>query len=186
MAKGVHNTELLKQQFDPETGEEYPAMTCINDESMAERCKDPNAIKVVWSIKAGQKFNTQICILLRDAIKNGKINFLKSELMVDEYLTKNYKPYKKMSLTEQTKIKIAYLQTTLTAYELIKLKTIATGQDIKVKEPGNARKDRYSSLAYNQWCVSQLEQQLKPKYQDTESLINKLIIRRGTYGGKKI
>ena len=165
---------ITKPHYDPETGEEYPAMTCINDEDMAARCKDPNAKKVVWSVKASQKFNTQICILLRDGIRNGRVNFLKNELLVDEYLKKNYKPYSKLSPTEQAKIKMGYLQTTLAGYELVKLQTMSTGTDIKVKEQSGARKDRYSSLAYNQWCANQLELQLRPNYTDTQSLVDKL------------
>lgn len=165
---------ITKSHYDPETGEEYPAMTCINDDDMAIRCKDPNARKVVWSVKASQKFNTQICILLRDGIRNGRVNFLKNELLVEDYLKKIYKPYPKLSPSEQAKIKMAYLQTTLAGYELIKLQTISIGADIKVKEVSGARKDRYSSLAYNQWCASQLELQLKPNYTDTQSLIDKL------------
>lgn len=174
---------ITKSHYDPETGEEYPAMTCINDDDMAARCKDPNAIKAVWSVKAGAKMNTLICRLLRDAIKNGKISFLKNELVVDEILEKNFKHYKKLTPTEKAKIKTGYLQTTLAAYELIKLQTSMVGNEIKVRELPGARKDRYSSLAYNQWCVSQLEQQLKPQYIDTQSLVDKLAshIRRASY-----
>lgn len=168
---------ITKPHYDPETGEEYPAMTCINDSDMADRCKDPNAIKVVYSVKASQKFNTQICILLRDGIRNGRINFLKPELLIDEYLKKAYKPFTKLSPTEKTKIKMGYLQTTLAGYELIKLKSISMGAEIKVKEQSGARKDRYSSLAYNQWCANQLELELKPSYQDTQTLVSKLASR---------
>lgn len=174
---------ITKSHYDPETGEEYPAMTCINDEDMSSRCKDSNAIKVVWSVKASQKFNTQICILLRDRIRNGRVNFLKNELLVDDYLTKKYKPFVKLSPTEQAKLKMGYLQTTLAGYELIKLQTVSTGTDIKVKELSGARKDRYSSLAYNEWCASQLELQLRPNNTDTQSLIDKMVnhIHRARY-----
>lgn len=177
---------IICNHFDPETGEEYKALTCINDEDMASRCKVPDANKVVYSVKANARFNTQICTLLRDKIRNGTVNFLKSELMVDEYLTKAYKPYKNLSPTEQAKLKTGYLQTTLAAYELIKLQTLASGNEIKVKEGSDARKDRYSSLAYNQWCISQLEQELQPRNADTQTLIDKMIIRRGSYHNKKI
>lgn len=168
---------IICDHYDPETGEEYKALTCVNDDDMASRCKVTDAKKVVYSVKASAKFNTQICTLLRDKIRNGTVNFLKSELMVDEILTKIYKPYKNLTPTEQARIKTGYLQTTLAAYELIKLQTIASGNEIKVKEGSDARKDRYSSLAYNQWCVSQLELQLKPKYTSTQSLIDKLSSR---------
>ena len=42
---------------------------------------------------------------------------------------------------------------------------IKNGQ-IKVKEVSGMRKDRYSSIAYNYWCMCQLELQLKPKKQN--------------------
>ena len=178
---------IICDHYDPETGKEYKALTCVNDDEMAARCKVTDANKVVWSVKASAKFNTQICTLLRDKIRNGTVNFLKSELLIDEYLTKEYKPYKNLSMSEKAEIKKAYLQTTLAAYELIKLQTSAlNGSDIKVKEVSGARKDRYSSLAYNQWCASQLEMQLVPKHQDTQKLIDKLVIRRGKYNGRRI
>jgi hypothetical protein len=170
---------IVQEHYDPETGETYPAMTCINDDDMAERCKDPSALKVVWSIKANAKFNSQICIALRDGIRNGRIDLPKNELMVNDFLTKEYKQYKKLSPTEQLKIKMAYLQTTMAIYELIKLRTLIKDGNVSVKELGGMRKDRYSSIAYNYWCVGQLEQKLRPRNISTESLVKQLTIRKG-------
>ena len=39
---------------------------------MAERCKDPEAEKVIYSIKATAKFNSDAAVYLRDCIKRGK------------------------------------------------------------------------------------------------------------------
>lgn len=61
-------------------------MTCINDKDMAERCKVRDANKVVWSVKANANFNNEICVLLRNGIQNGKINFLISEQDADSSL----------------------------------------------------------------------------------------------------
>ena len=170
---------IIQDHFDPETGKTFKAMTCINDEDMAARCKIKDANPVVWSVKANTSFNSQICIALRDGIRNGKINLLKNELVIDEFLTKNYKGYSKLSPTEQARIKMAYVQTTMAVYELIKLKTIVKGTNVAVKESYGMRKDRYSSLAYNYWCAGQLEQQLTPKTEDTQELVDRLVIRRG-------
>lgn len=174
---------LTEPIYDPETGETYPPMTCVNDDDMAARCKYKDALKVIYSVKASSKFNSQIYIALRDAIKNGKINFPKNEMFVEEYLAKEYKPYRKMSLTEQTRIKTAYINTTLLSYELVKLQTMATGNEIRVKEISGMRKDRCSSISYLNWCAGELEQKLRPKSTDTQSLINKMIVRRGSYNG---
>lgn len=171
---------IIKNHYDNETGKQYDALNCINDESMQMRCQIPMAKKVIWSIKANARFNNQICTSLRNGIKSGKIQFPKNELMVEEYLMKNCKGYKNMSSIKQTKVKMAYFQTTLAALEMIKLRNFHDSQgNIVLKEQSGMRKDRYSSLAYNYWVACQLELQLKPKVQDTQTLVNRMVMRKG-------
>lgn len=170
---------ITKEQICQENGKRYQAMTCINDKDMAERCKVRDANKVVWSVKANANFNNEICVLLRNGIQNGKINFLIPEQDADSSLKETYKGYFKMSPTEQAKLKMSYIQTTFAVYELIKLDHEVKNGNIKVKEVEGMRKDRYSSIAYSYWCACQLELKLKPKTQNTQSLINKLPIRQG-------
>lgn len=170
---------ITKDQICQENGKRYQAMTCINDKDMAERCKVRDANKVVWSVKANANFNNEICVLLRNGIQNGKINFLIPEQEADSSLKETYKGYFKMSPTEQAKLKMSYIQTTFAVYELIKLDHEVKNGNIKVKEVEGMRKDRYSSIAYSYWCACQLELKLKPKTQDTQSLVSKLPIRQG-------
>ena len=170
---------VIKSHYDNETGKTYGALTCCNDEDMAIRCKEKNALSAIWSVKANATFNNQICIALRDGIRNGRINFLKNELMVDTILDKDYSGYSKMSQQEQARMKLAYVQTTMAIYELIKLRTFTKGVNITVKESYGMRKDRYSSLAYNYWCACQLERELRPDDTDTQSLVDQLVIRKG-------
>ena len=169
---------ITKDQICQENGKRYQAMTCINDKDMAERCKVRDANKVVWSVKANANFNNEICVLLRNGIQNGKINFLIPEQDADSSLKETYKGYFKMSPTEQAKLKMSYIQTTFAVYELIKLDHEVKNGNIKVKEVEGMRKDRYSSIAYSYWCACQLELKLKPKTQDTQSLVSKLPIRQ--------
>lgn len=168
---------IIKDQYDPETGETYKALTCCNDPDMAARCKVKDAQKVVWSVKATSAFNNEICVLLRNGIQNRKINFLVSEHDGEEVLRDVFKSYNKFSLTEQNALKMPYIQTTMTQYELIKLEHEVKNGNIKVKEISCMRKDRYSSLAYNYWCACQLELKLKPKQRDTNKLVSQLTIR---------
>ena len=170
---------ITKDQICQENGKRYQAMTCINDKDMAERCKVRDANKVVWSVKANANFNNEICVLLRNGIQNGKINFLIPEQDADSSLKETYKGYFKMSPTDQAKLKMSYIQTTFAVYELIKLDHEVKNGNIKVKEVEGMRKDRYSSIAYSYWCACQLELKLKPKTQDTQSLVSKLPIRQG-------
>lgn len=172
---------ITKEQICQENGKRYQAMTCINDKDMAERCKVRDANKVVWSVKANANFNNEICVLLRNGIQNGKINFLIPEQDANSSLKETYKGYFKMSPTEQAKLKMSYIQTTFAVYELVKLDHEVKNGNIKVKEVEGMRKDRYSSIAYSYWCACQLELKLKPKTQNTQSLINRLPIRQPSH-----
>ena len=137
-------------------------------------------------VKANDKFNNEICVLLRNGIDNGKVSFLISEENCEEIISKElYKGFNKLTPTAQAKIKNPYLQTTMAQYELIKLDHEVKNGNIKVKEQSGMRKDRYSSIAYNYWCACQLELNLKPKTSQND-LLNKLTAQiRGGIGVKK-
>lgn len=166
---------ICKDQYDSSTGKTYRAMTCINDDDMAIRCKVKDANKVVRSVKASANFNNEICILLRNGILNGRISFLIPEQECEEAIMKNYRQYSKLSPTDQAAIKMPYAQTTMAEYELIKLDHEVKNGNIKVKEKSGMRKDRYSSIAYNYWCACQLALALKPK-QSTNDLLKYISI----------
>lgn len=154
---------LIQDIVDPTTGELYPALSCCNDKSMAERCKVNNAPKVIWSIKASASFNNEICTLLRSGFQNGKINLLVSEFEAEEILKDKIKGFNKMPAYEQMQYKLPYIQTTLLIYELINLEYEIKGTNVKVTEKTGMRKDRYSSLAYNYWVQCQLEREMLKK-----------------------
>lgn len=156
---GVYDM-LIQDMVDPATGELYPALSCCNDKTMAERCKVDNAPKVIWAIKASASFNNEICILLRSGFQNGKINLLVSEFEAEEVLRDKIKGYSKMPAYEQMQYKLPYIQTTLLVYELINLEYEVKGTNVKITEKSGMRKDRYSSLAYNFWVQCQLEREM--------------------------
>ena len=151
---------LIQDMVDPTTGELYPALSCCNDKTMAERCKVDNAPKVIWSIKASASFNNEICTLLRSGFQNGKINLLISEFEAEEILRDKIKGFNKMLPYEQMQYKMPYIQTTLLVYELINLEYEVKGTNVKITEKSGMRKDRYSSLAYNYWVQCQLEREM--------------------------
>ena len=161
---GVYDA-LIKDIYDHETGELYPALSCCNDNVMAERCKVDNAPKVIWSVKATATFNNEVCILLRSGFQKGKINLLVSEFEAEETLKERFKGFNKMLPYEQMQYKMPFIQTTLLVYELISLEHEIKGTNIKITEKSGMRKDRYSSLAYNYWVQCQLEREMlnKPK-----------------------
>ena len=176
---------IIKDQYDPETGETYKALTCLNDDDMAARCQVKDANRNVWSVKANATFNNDICILLRNGLKNGKINMLVSEQEAENILKENIRGYAKLPLSDQILLKRSYIQTTMTQYELIKLEHDYNNGKIRVHEISGMRKDRYSSMAYNYWVACQLELQLKPR-NNGSGLLGSIRIRRGSHGERKI
>lgn len=167
---GVFDT-IIKPQVDPETGEIYPALSCINDKDMALRCMIPEAEKVIWSVKANNKFNDLIATSLREGFKQGQINLLVNEYECDDYLRENIKGYENKSDLEQLEYKHQYIETTLLVNELINLQHNLEGQYIKIKERPGMRKDRYSSLAYNFWVMKQYELKLSNDYREEQDEI---------------
>ncbi len=161
---------ICKDQYDPETGETYKAMTACNNSEMADRCKMKDAIKVVWCVKADATFNSNVCIALRTGLQNGKVSLLIPDQEAEEALKNNNKNFAKLSLTDQTELKMPYVQTTMAEYELIKLDSEVKDGRIKVKEIAGMRKDRYSSMAYSYWCANQLELGLKPSVSNNDLL----------------
>lgn len=177
---------IIKDQYDPETGETYKALTSCNNDEMAMRCKVKDALHVVWCVKADAKFNSDVCVGLRNGIQNGRISFLVDEQSAEEFLSdpkKGYKGYPKLTPTDQALLKTPYLQTTLAEYELIKLDSEVKDGKIKVKEQSGMRKDRYSSISYSYWCACQLELGLKPKT-NANDLLSKLTIRPAKIVGR--
>lgn len=151
---------LTKDIVDYEMGIVYPALSCCNNEEMADRCSVPNAEKVIWVIKANASFNNEISILLRNGFQQNKINLLVSEFESEEILKDKVKGFSKMSSYEQMLYKMPYIQTTLLIYELINLQYEIKGTNVKIVEKSGMRKDRYSSLAYNYWVQCQIERKL--------------------------
>lgn len=156
---------LVKDMTDDITGEFYPAFTCINDAEMAEHYKgsSTNPAKVIYSVKANTKWNSQCAYALRDCIRRGKMRLLlDEEEFNDEY--ESNKAFYNLSAEDKLTIKMPYIQTSLLINELVNLEYTTVGAEIKIKETGTNRKDRYSSLSYANQIANELERKLsKPK-----------------------
>lgn len=163
---------IIKPQYDAEYGVTYDALTCINDQNMADRCKVKNAKKVIWSIKANADFNTKAALALRAGFQNGKINLLVTEFDAEE-LIKKIRGYSKMSGVEQAYLKAPYVQTSFMVNELINLDHEVKGTNIKIKERPGMRKDRFSALEYNYMLCQELVIKDKPK-KDTTTNYNQI------------
>ena len=153
---------IASDMIDPDSGEIYPALSCCNNQEMADRCVVPGAEKVIWAIKANAQTNSDMSILLREGFKSGRIRLLIDEYECDEYLSE-IPGFKKISDSEKIKIQLPYINTTLLINELINLQHDETNGKVKIYEKAGMRKDRYSSLAYNYYVALQIENKMNKK-----------------------
>lgn len=167
---------IIKNQYDPEYDVTYEALTCCNNEDMADRCKVRNAKKAIWSIKATAEFNSNAAIGLRAGFQNGVINLLIPDLEAEQEIQK-IRGFGKMSEREKALLQAPYTQTSLLINELIYLDHEMKGNTVKIKERPGMRKDRFSSLEYNFQICQDLSRKRRPQ-ENTESLVKRLAIRQ--------
>ena len=167
---------IIKNQYDPEYDVTYEALTCCNNEDMADRCKVRNAKKAIWSIKATAEFNSNAAIGLRAGFQNGVINLLIPDLEAEQEIQK-IRGFGKMSEREKALLQAPYTQTSLLINELIYLDHEMKGNTVKIKERPGMRKDRFSSLEYNFQICQDLSRKRRP-CENTESLVKRLAIRQ--------
>ncbi len=159
---GVYDN-LVRPLHDEDRGCTYNPWSCINDATMAERCKAPDAPKMIYSVKANTSFNSAAAILLRDCLRRDKIRLLCSEIDANDHLILN-KYYNKLSVEEQVRLKMPFLQTTSLINEAINLDYEVRDNNVRVTEPSTGHKDRYSALSYANYIASELERTiLRPK-----------------------
>lgn len=164
---------IIKSQFDPVTGEVYGALTACNNPEMASRCKDKNAKKCIWCIKATADFNSNAATLLRAGIKNGNVKFLINEFDASDVVSK-VTGYKKMSVSEQVKLLMPYTQTSLTVNEMINLEHEIVNNKVKLKEKSGMRKDRFSSVEYNYYVTQIISNTKQKRYENKD--VKKLLL----------
>jgi hypothetical protein len=176
---------LARDMSDPETGDVYPALSCINDKTMAERCTAIGAEKVIWSIKASAAFNSDSAFMLREGFRSGKIRLLVSEYDAEEVLS-GITGYNKLSPADQVALQMAYINTTLLIDELVKLRHEESGGKVRISEKAGMRKDRYSSIAYNYYIASQLEAKLVRRSTFNDDSDTAYVIKAPNYKGKAV
>lgn len=159
---GIYD-QLCQNLYDKELDIDYEAFSCINDEAMANRCLSSDAPKVIYSIKANANLNSEANILLRDSLKRNKLRLLTNENEGREFLN-HIKKIKELPEEEKTDFLMPYIQTNFLVNEMINLERVETDNNlIKLKEPSNRRKDRFSSLLYANYVAKILESNLKVK-----------------------
>ena len=155
---------------DPDSGEIYPALSCCNNQVLADRCKVIGAPRVVWAVQGSAAFNSECALLLREAFRSGRIRLLENEYDGKDSM-QEIKIFSQLSAEEQTELTLPYINTTLLINELINLKHETVGNNVKLYEKSGMRKDRYSSLAYNYYVANQLEKELRKREASMSSVL---------------
>lgn len=175
---------LARDITDPDTGEVYPALSCYNNTEMAMRCTSTFAEKVIWSIKASAQFNSDCAFLLREGFKSGRIRLLANEYDAEKYLAE-LKGYSALNPQERMQFQLPYIHTTLLIDELVKLQHEESGGKVKIFERSGMRKDRYSSLSYNYYVATQLENKLSKRYSANSVVSDMFVIKPPSYTGRR-
>lgn len=155
---GVYDA-MVRDMVDPDTGEIYPALSCCNNQEMADRCTVRGAEKAIWAIKGSPQLNSECAVLLREGFRSGKIRLLVTEYDAESILPE-IKGYNSLSVAEKVKVQMPYIHTTLLVNELVNLQHEESGGRVRVFERSGMRKDRYSSLSYNYYVSTQLESKI--------------------------
>ena len=167
---------LVRDIVDPETGDIYPALSCCNDSTMADRCTSRGAEKAIWAIKGSAALNSECAVLLREGFRSGKIRLLITEYDAELLFGDTVKGFSNLDISEKLAVQMPYIHTTLLINELVNLQHEDTSGKIKVFEKSGMRKDRYSSLSYNFYVATQLEAKMNRRNEAGDS-INKFLFK---------
>lgn len=162
---------LARIMYDDERDIEYTPLSCMNDDSVANRIKIEGANPCIFVINATQKLNSDIAMDFRRVLNEQQIDLLVSFETASEEVLPNYKDYINSPDADiQNFFESPFLETQAFISETTSLmyeKKEQTGIVI-IKEQGNNRKDRYTSISYGSWFASALEKDLVSVNDDYE------------------
>ena len=154
---------LAKILYDESRDCEYPAWRCMNDKDIAKRVNVAGAVENVFTINASHKLNNDIAIALRGTLESHMIDLLVNLDEAKDILESHIPEY-----TSTPDVDVAvfyerpYLETQALINEMMSLEYTRNEQTgiITLFETGSNTKDRYVSLAYGNYFIGLLEQDL--------------------------
>jgi hypothetical protein len=182
MNAGTFLLDILGQeQVDSENGVEYEPLKCMNDEDLAKRCIYPDAPKVIYAVKGSASLNSKIAVSMRNALRSKKLRLLIHENDAEEILVK-LKGYNNLPDDLKVKFKLPFIQTSLLINETINLEAEhnESNREVKLKEVGSARKDRYSSLSYLNYFSDYIEQKNRKRKRETFDTSSLFMFKRSS------
>lgn len=150
---------MARPQFDPSTGETYPAYGSFNDKDML-KTQPKTAIPLIYVVKANGKLNSEIHSNCYSQLYAGRVTFLIKEQEAKNKLMAT-KVGQKMKVEDKAKRLLPHELTTRLLDECANLRLRDTGnQTDVVLEQINTRfgKDKFSALEYGLWRIKELEE----------------------------
>jgi ribonucleoside-diphosphate reductase alpha chain len=151
--------ELLKESFDPYTGESYGCWDTLNTDVHPEI---KGSEKVIYDLKP-QSANSDIIVSFIDMVESGKLKLLEKVTenqinIPDEKAAELFAPYKQTDLLVE---EIANLR----------LKHLPSGKLAIEKVIKRYDKDRFSSLIYALWYIKTFEENIYEQIDDWSSYV---------------
>jgi len=156
--------------YDEERNVEYPPLSCMNDENIANRIKAEGAIPCIYAINATQKLNSDIAMDFRRVLEQRFIEFLiPYEIAKEEILSQNKDYLSAPDGVTQVFYERPFLETQVLINECAELtyEKKDTGVII-LRENSNAHKDHFSSCSYSSFMATLLEKDLFSDLQEYE------------------
>jgi hypothetical protein len=162
---------LMRVLYDDERDVEYKPWTYMNDDELAKRISNPNALPVIYSFTGTARINSEIAINLRNMLAEQMIDLLISNTESSEEIQKRFPEYLTTTDTDlQLYYERPYLETMCLVNEMVNLeyeKMENTGL-IKIKELPTQTKDRYISLAMGCFFASEVARDLFSRNEEAD------------------
>lgn len=167
--------ELSKNTIDPETGEHYSPMTVMNENSIQvvnnEVLEDmrnrtvgaDTAIPVIFPMQANSAINSAIAVDFKKQLEDKKINLCLDEQEMMDILMQTKKDFREGTREERMYYMSSFMEHSELIKECVNLEMNIVNGFIRLQEPRDGRKDRYSSASYGNYFISLKERSCTKK-----------------------
>ena len=163
---GINLTDsMAKTLYDEELDIEYPPIKVMNNEDLADRCRNDIAEPIMWAFMGTAESNHKMHTAMLGALMDKKYKMLISQVSCKEEYLAEKKEYVTGNVNQKSLYELPYIHSDLTVNEMINLsKDYVKGSLVKLKEPRNGLKDKYvTSAMANLFVQEELEVKLTEK-----------------------
>ena len=163
---------MAKTLFDAERDKEYIPIKVFNVESLADRCKNPNASPIMWAFIGGTDTNHAMHTTMNGSLKDGRYKMLISNMNCQDAYLGDKKEFNLGSPETKARYLHPYIYSDLTLNEMINLnREFIQGGKIKLSEPSTGTKDKYVTSAMGNLFIQELETKLTNNNEDDSQLV---------------